>query len=61
LIARLEAARDVGAIREQDYTAAANEYISVAVGATVINLMYPDGDRVADYQAYIDQFLARLR
>ncbi|WP_223586815.1 TetR/AcrR family transcriptional regulator [Microbacterium sp. OVT16B] len=61
LIARMEAARDEGAIREQDYTAAANEYISVAVGATVINLMYPDGDRVADYQAYIDQFLARLR
>ncbi|WP_217183171.1 TetR/AcrR family transcriptional regulator [Streptomyces sp. AC495_CC817] len=61
LVERMEAARDEGAIREQDYVAAANEYISVAVGATVINLMYPDGDRVSDYQAYIDQFLARLR
>ncbi|GAT72450.1 hypothetical protein MHM582_0923 [Microbacterium sp. HM58-2] len=61
LVERMEAARDEGAIRDQDYLAAANEYISVAVGATVINLMYPDGDRVADYQAYIDQFLARLR
>jgi hypothetical protein len=39
----------------------ANEFISVAVGATVINLMYPEGDRIPDYQAYIDQFLARLR
>ncbi|WP_164233307.1 TetR/AcrR family transcriptional regulator [Microbacterium hydrocarbonoxydans] len=61
LVERMEAARGEGAIRDQDYLAAANEYISVAVGATVINLMYPDGDRVADYQAYIDQFLARLR
>jgi AcrR family transcriptional regulator len=61
LILRLEAARDEGAIRDQDYVAVANEYISVAVGATVINLMYPDGDRIADYLAYIDQFLARLR
>lgn len=61
LIERMEAARDEGAIRDQDYVAVANEYISVAVGATIINLMYPDGERIADYQAYIDQFLARLR
>ncbi len=61
LIARMEAAHDEGTIRAQDFGAMANEYISVAVGATVINLMYPDGERIADYQAYIDQFLARLR
>lgn len=61
LVERMEAARDEGAIRDQDYVAAANEYISVAVGATVINLMYPDGDRIGDYRAYVDSFLARLR
>ena len=61
LVERMEAARDEGAIRDQDFTPLANEYISSAVGATVINLMYPDGDRIADYLAYIDQFLARLR
>ena len=61
LIERMEAARDEGAIRDQDFGARANEYISVAVGATVINLMYPDGERIADYETYIDQFLARLR
>lgn len=61
LVTRMEAAREAGAIREQDFEAAANEYISVVVGATVINLMYPDGERIADYRAYIDQFLARLR
>ncbi|WP_439902542.1 TetR/AcrR family transcriptional regulator [Microbacterium azadirachtae] len=61
LVERMEAARDAGAIRDQDYIAMANEFISVAVGATVINLMYPDGDRIPDYQAYIDRFLARLR
>ena len=61
LVERMEDARDEGAIRDQDFTPLANEYISSAVGATVINLMYPDGDRVADYLTYIDQFLARLR
>jgi len=61
LVERMEAARDEGAIRDQDFTPLANEYISSAVGATVINLMYPDGDRIADYLAYIDQFLTRLR
>jgi len=61
LVARMEAARDEGAIRDQDFVPLANEYISSAVGATVINLMYPEGDRISDYQAYIDQFLARLR
>ena len=61
LVERMEAARDEGAIRDQDFVPLANEYISAAVGATVINLMYPDGDRIADYQAYIDHFLARLR
>lgn len=61
LITRMQAAHEAGAIREQDFDAAANEYISVVVGATVINLMYPDGERIADYRAYIDQFLARLR
>ncbi len=34
---------------------------SVAVGATVIKPMYPEGERIADYQDYIQQFLARLR
>lgn len=61
LVARMEAARAEGAIRDQDFGLLANEYISTAVGATVINLMYPDGDRIADYRAYIDRFLARLR
>ncbi|MFJ4044633.1 TetR/AcrR family transcriptional regulator [Microbacterium sp. NPDC089987] len=61
LIEHMEAARDDGAIREQDYAAHANEFISAAVGATVINLMYPDGERIADYEDYIEQFLARLR
>lgn len=61
LVERMEAARDEGSIRDQDYTAMANEYISAAVGATIINLMYPDGERIADYERYIDQFLARLR
>lgn len=61
LVERMEAARDAGAIRDQDYAALANEFISVAVGATVINLMYPEGERIADYQDYIQQFLARLR
>ncbi|MHC9043627.1 TetR/AcrR family transcriptional regulator [Microbacterium saperdae] len=61
IVERMEAAREAGAIREQDYGPFANEFISVAVGATVINLMYPDGERIADYQTYIDQFLARLR
>ncbi|MBS1907328.1 MAG: TetR family transcriptional regulator C-terminal domain-containing protein [Actinobacteria bacterium] len=61
LVALMEDARDEGAIRDQDFVTLANEYISSAVGATVINLMYPDGDRVADYLTYIDQFLARLR
>ncbi len=61
LIARMEAARDEGSIRDQDYGPLADEYISAAVGATVINLMYPDGDRIADYENYIDRFLARLR
>lgn len=61
LIERMEAARDEGSIRDQDYGPLANEYISAAVGATVINLMYPDGERIADYETYIDQFLARLR
>lgn len=61
LVARMIAARDEGAIRDQDYGAMADEFISVAVGATVINLMYPDGERIADYQTYIDRFLARLR
>jgi AcrR family transcriptional regulator len=61
LIERMEAARDEGSIRDQDFGTPANEYISAAVGATVINLMYPDGERIADYQTYIDQFLARLR
>lgn len=50
-----------GSIREQDYGPLADEFISAAVGATVINLMYPDGDRIADYESYIDRFLARLR
>jgi len=57
----MEAARDEGSIRDQDYGPLADEYISAAVGATVINLMYPDGDRIADYENYIDRFLARLR
>lgn len=61
LIERLEAAHAEGSIREHDFGAVANEYISAAVGATVINLMFPDGERLAAYQAYIDQFLARLR
>ncbi len=61
LIARMEAARDEGSIRDQDYGPLADEYISAAVGATVINLMYPDGDRIADNENYIDRFLARLR
>lgn len=61
LVERMEAARDEGSIRDQDFGALANEYISAAVGATVINLMYPDGERIADYDTYIDQFLARLR
>ncbi|WP_091231286.1 TetR/AcrR family transcriptional regulator [Microbacterium sp. 3J1] len=61
LVERMQAASDAGAIRAQDFDVVANEYISVAVGATVINLMYPDGERLADYRAYVDQFLARLR
>jgi AcrR family transcriptional regulator len=61
IVERMEAARDAGAIRDQDFISAANEYISVAVGATVIHLMFPQGDRIPDYAAYIDQFLARLR
>lgn len=61
LVERMEDAHAEGAIRDQDFVPLANEYISSAVGATVINLMYPDGDRVADYLTYIDQFLARLR
>ncbi len=61
LVERMQDARVEGSIRDQDYVAAANEFISVAVGATVINLMFPDGERIADYQAYIDRFLARLR
>jgi len=61
LIERMEAARDDGAIRDQDYAPRANEFISAAVGATVINLMYPEGERIADYEDYIEQFLARLR
>jgi AcrR family transcriptional regulator len=61
LIARMEAARDEGSIRDQDFVPLANEFISAAVGATIINLLYPAGDRLADYQTYIEQFLARLR
>lgn len=61
LVERMQAASDAGAIRTQDFDVVANEYISVAVGATVINLMYPDGDRLADYRTYVEQFLARLR
>ncbi|MFS0893107.1 TetR/AcrR family transcriptional regulator [Microbacterium sp. 179-I 3D3 NHS] len=61
LVTRMEAARDAGAIRDQDYGPLADEFISVAVGATVINLMHPDGERLAGYRDYIDRFLARLR
>ncbi|MFS0911574.1 TetR/AcrR family transcriptional regulator [Microbacterium sp. 179-I 3D2 NHS] len=61
LVTRMEAARAAGAIRDQDYGPLADEFISVAVGATVINLMHPDGERLAGYRDYIDRFLARLR
>ncbi|MDQ4214564.1 TetR/AcrR family transcriptional regulator [Microbacterium capsulatum] len=61
LVERMEAASDEGAIRAQDFVPFANEFISAAVGATVINLMYPDGERIVEYRGYIDQFLARLR
>ncbi|MDR6866237.1 AcrR family transcriptional regulator [Microbacterium resistens] len=61
LIERMEAARDEGAVPEQDFEAMADEYITAAVGATVVNLMYPDGERIAGYRSYIDRFLARLR
>lgn len=58
---RLADARTAGAIAaDPPYDRLADEYISVIIGATVVNLMYPDGDRIPDYDAYLDRFLARL-
>ncbi|MFT4212577.1 MAG: TetR/AcrR family transcriptional regulator [Microbacterium sp.] len=57
----LTAARAAGAISaEPPYGVLADEYMSVVVGATVVNLMYPDGSRFPNYDAYLDSFLARL-
>jgi len=61
-IARFADAREAGAIAvDPPYEPLANEYISVTIGAAVVNLMYPDGARVPDYERYLEDFLARLR
>ncbi|WP_353116114.1 TetR/AcrR family transcriptional regulator [Microbacterium sp.] len=61
LVTRMEAARDEGAIRDQDFAPLADEYISTAIGGTIVHLMHPGGERIAEYDAYIERFLARLR
>jgi AcrR family transcriptional regulator len=61
-IERLAEAKDAGVISaEAPYEPYANEYISTVIGSAVVNLMYPDGDRIADYDQYLDGFLARLK
>lgn len=58
----MTAAREAGAISvDPPYDLLATEYMSVVVGATVTNLMFSDGSRIADYDGYLDGFLARLR
>ncbi len=62
LLELLSDARAAGAISaDPPYESIANEYISVVVGATVVNLMYPDGDRISDYETYLEGLIARLR
>ncbi|MFT3798337.1 TetR/AcrR family transcriptional regulator [Microbacterium sp.] len=57
----LTAAKDAGAIAvEPPYDVLIDEYTSVVIGAAVVNLMHPDGSRVAAYDRYLDGFLARL-
>lgn len=54
-------AREAGAIAaDPPYDVMADEYISVVIGAAVVNLMHPEGTRIADYDRYLDGFLARL-
>lgn len=58
---RLAEARAAGAISVgPPYDRLADEYLSVTIGATVVNLMYPEGGRIPDYDAYLDGFVARL-
>lgn len=61
-VERFAEAKDAGVIRTPaPYEPYANEYISVTIGAAVVNLMYPEGDRIADYDQYLDGFFARLK
>lgn len=58
----MTAARDAGAISaDAPYDRLATEYMSVVIGATVVNLMFSDGSRISDFDEYLDSFLARLR
>lgn len=58
---RLQHAFDAGAITmPPPYDVVAREYMTVTIGAMVVNLMYPRGDRIPDYIEYVDAFNARL-
>ncbi|MBN9178685.1 MAG: TetR/AcrR family transcriptional regulator [Microbacterium sp.] len=58
----MSAARDAGAISvDAPYDRLATEYMSVVIGATVVNLMFSNGSRIADFDEYLDSFLARMR
>jgi AcrR family transcriptional regulator len=59
---RFTEAHDAGVISAAaPYEPWANEYISAVIGSAVVNLMYPEGERIADYDQYLDGFLARLK
>lgn len=61
LLRHLTAAHEAGQISYAGpYEVIAREYIAVTIGASVVNLMYPAGERIPDYEAYIDSFIARL-
>ncbi|WP_110588443.1 TetR/AcrR family transcriptional regulator [Microbacterium suaedae] len=57
----LQAAYDAGEIETPPpYERLAAEHIAVTIGATVVNLMFPGGERIPDYDAYVKGFIARL-
>ncbi|GAB2456182.1 TetR/AcrR family transcriptional regulator [Xylanimonas ulmi] len=61
-VERLQSARAVGDITaDPPYDVVVDEYMTVVIGAVIVNLMHPHGERVERYHAYVDALLTRLR
>lgn len=61
LVAAMEAARDAGSVRDDvDFDSIADGYISMMMGAAVMHLMYPAGEKVSVFLTFVDDTLAFL-